>query len=79
MTVQERKRCEKFERDLRDYPVKAMMFFANMVKAEDKDYPYAEQKAICEHLGIVFNEDDHRVDEVAVAKEWAAKLPDMNY
>lgn len=79
MTVQERKRFEKFERELRDYPVKAMMFLANMVKDEDKEYQYAEQKAICEHLGIVFNEDDHRVDEVAVAKEWAATLPDMNY
>lgn len=79
MTTEERKRFEKFERELRDYPVKAMMFLANMVKDEDKEYQYAEQKAICEHLGIVFNEDDHRVDEVAVAKEWAATLPDINY
>ena len=78
MTVEERKRFEKFERDLRDYPVKAMIFLANMVKDEDKEYQYAEQKAICEHLGIVFNENDHRFDEVAVAKEWAATLPDMN-
>lgn len=78
MTVEERKRFEKFERELRDYPVKAMMFLANMVKDEDKEYQYAEQKAICEHLGIVFNEDDHRVDEVAVAKEWAATLPDID-
>ena len=78
MTIQERNRFEKFERDLRDNPVKAMMFLANMVKDEDKDYHYAEQKAICEHLGIVFNEDDHRVDEVAVAKEWAATLPDID-
>ena len=67
MTEQERKQFEDFERDLRDYPVKAMIFLANMVKDEDKEYQYAEQKAICEHLGIVFNEDDHRVDEVAVA------------
>ena len=79
MTVQERNRFEKFERDLRDYPVKAMMFFANMVKAEDKDYPYTEQKAICEHLGIEFLEEEHRFDEVAAAKEWAATLPDMDY
>ena len=78
MTPEERKRFEKFERDLRGNPVKAMMFLANMVKDEDKDYPYAEQKAICEHLGIVFNENDHRVDEVAVAKEWAATLPDID-
>ena len=56
-----------------------MMFWANMIKAEDRDYPYAEQRAICEHLGIEFNEDEHRVDEVAVAKEWAATLPDMDY
>ena len=79
MTTQERQRFEKFKRDLQGYPVKRMAFLANTVKDEDKDYQYAEQKAICEHLGIVFNEDDHRVDEVAVAKEWAAKLPDMNY
>ena len=78
MTPEERKRFEKFERDLRDYPVKRMMFWANMIKAEDRDYPYAEQRAICEHLGIEFNEDEHRVDEVAVAKEWAATLPDMD-
>lgn len=79
MTTEERKQFEDFERELRDYPVKAMMFFANMVKSEDKDSPYAEQKAICEHLGIEFREEEHRFDEVAVAKEWAAKLPDMNY
>ena len=79
MTTQERQRFEDFARDLRDYPVKRMMFWANLIKNEDRDYPYAEQKAICEHLGIVFNEDDHRVDEVAVAKEWAAKLPNINY
>ena len=79
MTAEERKKFEKFERDLRDNPVKAMMFLANMVKDEDKDYQYAEQKAICEHLGIEFKEEEHRFDEVAVAKEWAATLPDMNY
>ena len=78
MTIQEKNRFEKFERDLRDYPVKAMMFFANTVKEEDKDYPFAEQKAICEHLGIEFNEDEHRFDEVAVAREWAATLPDID-
>ena len=71
MTTQERQRFEKFKRDLQGYPVKRM--------ALDKDYQYAEQKAICEHLGIVFNEDDHRVDEVAVAKEWAVTLPDIDY
>ena len=79
MTSEERKRFEKFERNLRDYPVKAMMFFANTVKEEDKDYPFAEQKAICEHLGIEFKEEEHRVDEVALAKEWAASFPDMDY
>lgn len=79
MTPIERKRFEDFERDLRDYPVKRMMFLAQSIKDEDKDYPYAEQRAICEHLGIEFNEDEHRFDEVALAKEWAATLPDMNY
>ena len=54
MTPIERKRFEDFERDLRDYPVKRMMFLANMIKDEDKDYPYAEQRAICEYLGIKF-------------------------
>ena len=78
MTIQEKNRFEKFERDLRDYPVKAMMFFANTVKEEDTDYPFAEQKAICEHLGIEFREEEHRFDEVAVAKEWAATLPDID-
>lgn len=78
MTPIERKRFEDFERDLRDYPVKRMMFLANMIKDEDKDYPYAEQRAICEHLGIKFREEEHRFDAVAVAKEWAATLPDMD-
>ena len=71
MTTVEKQRFEKFERDLRDYPVKRMMFWANMIKEEDRDYPYAEQRA--------FREEEHRFDEVAVAKEWAATLPDMNY
>lgn len=79
MTEQERKRFEDFERDLQNYPVKRMMFLSNMVKEEDRDYPYAEQRAICKHLGIAFREEEHRFDEVAVAKEWAATLPDMNY
>ena len=79
MTEQDRKRFEDFERDLQNYPVKRMMFLAQSIKDEDKGYQYAEQKAICEHLGIVFNEDDHRVDEVAVAKEWAVTLPDIDY
>ncbi len=70
MTEQERKRFEDFERDLRNYPVKRMMFLSNMVKEEDRDY---------QHLGIAFREEEHRFDEVAVAKEWAATLPDMNY
>lgn len=78
MTAEERKRFEDFERELRNYPVKRMMFLAQSIKDEDKGYQYAEQKAICEHLGIEFNEDEHRVDEVAVAKEWAATLPDMD-
>lgn len=79
MTTVEKQRFEKFERDLRDYPVKRMMFWANMIKEEDRDYPYAEQRAICEHLGIVFREEEHRFDEVALAKEWAASFPDMDY
>ena len=78
MTTQERQRFEKFKRDLQGYPVKRMAFLANTVKDEDKDYPFAEQKAICEHLGIEFREEEHRFDEVAVAKEWAAKLPDID-
>lgn len=78
MTTVEKQRFEKFERDLRDYPVKRMMFLANMIKDEDKDYPYAEQRAICKHLGIAFREEEHRFDEVALAKEWAATLPDMD-
>lgn len=78
MTEQERKQFEDFERDLRDYPVKRMMFLAQSIKDEDKGYQYAEQKAICEYLGIKFREEEHRFDEVAVAKEWAATLPDMD-
>lgn len=79
MTEQERKRFEDFERELRNYPVKRMMFLAQSIKDEDKGYQYAEKKAICEHLGIEFREEEHRFDEVAVAKEWAATLPDINY
>ena len=79
MTEQERKRFEDFERDLQNYPVKRMMFLAQSIKDEDKGYQYAEQKAICEYLGIEFREEEHRFDEVAVAKEWAATLPDMDY
>ncbi|HIX87186.1 MAG TPA: hypothetical protein H9848_11365 [Candidatus Parabacteroides intestinigallinarum] len=56
-----------------------MMFLAQSIKDEDKGYQYAEQKAICEHLGIEFRGEEHRFDEVAVAKEWAATLPDINY
>ena len=52
MTEQERKRFEDFERDLQNYPVKRMMFLAQSIKDEDKGYQYAEQKAICEYLGI---------------------------
>ena len=78
MTEQERKQFEDFERDLQNYPVKRMMFLSNMVKEEDRDYPYTEQRAICKYLGIVFLEQEHRFDEVAVAKEWAATLPDMD-
>lgn len=79
MTAEERKRFEDFERELRNYPVKRMMFLAQSIKDEDKGYQYAEQKAICEHLGIEFRGEEHRFDEVAVAKEWAATLPDINY
>lgn len=78
MTEQERKRFEDFERELRNYPVKRMMFLAQSIKDEDKDYQYAEQKAVCEFLNIRFWEEEHRSDEVAVAKEWAATLPDMD-
>lgn len=78
MRTEDLKAYQDFERNLRDYPVKRMMFWAQHIPEEDRDYQYAEQKAICEHLGIEFREEDFAVDEIAEAKAFVSQFPDMD-
>ena len=78
MKTEELKAYQDFERNLRDYPVKRMMFWAQNIPEKERDYQYAEQKAICEHLGIEFREEDFAVDEVAEAKAFVSQFPDID-
>ena len=55
-----------------------MMFYAQNIPEKERDYQYAEQKAICEHLGIEFREEDFAMDEVAEAKAFVSQFPDMD-
>lgn len=78
MKTEELKAYQDFERHLRDYPVKRFLFYAQNIPEKERDYQYAEQKAICEHLGIEFREEDFAMDEVAEAKAFVSQFPDMD-
>ena len=72
MRTEDLKAYQDFERNLRDYPVKRMMFWAQHIPEKERDYQYAEQKA------IEFREEDFAVDEVAEAKAFVSQFPDMD-
>ena len=89
MTKEERKRFDNTRRDLQENPVKAMLFYAHYGTKETAnetcDNPFErwkqttqrEIRAICNHLGIEYKDEDFKISSEKLAKEWCKNLPDI--
>ena len=81
MTKEERKRFDNTRRDLQENPVKAMLFYAHYGTKETAnetcDNPFErwkqttqrENRAICNHLGIEYKDEDFKISSEKLAKE----------
>lgn len=89
MTKEERIRFENTRRDLQENPVKAMLFYAHNGAKETanetcnnpcerwKQATQRENRAICNHLGIEYKDEDFKISSEKLAKEWCKNLPDI--
>lgn len=83
MTTEERKEFDAFKRKLQEDPVFRISFFGNLrvdmnnvgdVMERIHLQNEAENKFICQHLGIEYQREDFKVSDEDLAKEWAKKL-----
>ncbi|WP_337942983.1 hypothetical protein [Parabacteroides sp.] len=85
MTTKERKEFDAFKRKLQEDPVFRISFFGDLRMNMDNVGDVmermhlqneAENKLICQHLGISYRIEDFEVSDEGLAEEWAKGLPD---
>ena len=85
MTTKERNEFESFKRKLQEDPVFRISFFGYLrvdmdnvgnVMERMNLQNEAENKFVCQHLGIEYKKEDFEVSEEDLAEEWAKGLPD---
>ena len=85
MTTKERNEFESFKRKLQEDPVFRISFFGDLrvdmdnvgnVMERMNLQNEAENKLVCQHLGIEYKKEDFEVSEEDLAEEWAKGLPD---
>lgn len=86
MTKQEKERFDSFQKQVNRDPTTRMAFFAGKnIEVESSNNPYdrwrktdeAENKAICDHLGIAFEKADFALSGESLAQDWVKGLPDL--